>query len=1299
MRATKIAKILLYCLAGFAGVVLLLLLGVKLALDRVPHYQAEIKSWVFAQTGYHIGFAHVSPALRWYGPELYFDGLELRSKDDQRVLMRAGGGRVALDVWQLLRAGRLLAGQVELDSPAIEVTRLSADRFALAGQVEVGGDSGVQSTFTADDLPAGTLAIRHAVFTLHDWNADLPKLVLEDVNIDLRHELDGISSTVNAHLPAALGGTVSARARARGHGTLPTLDWDGVVVGRGVSFPGWRRLLPEYLSGLDAGVATFDISAQGRGATLTRAGLDFTASGVATRLADGPLAKFDQMSGALVLAHDGDRWSLSGRRVRALRRDPESAFDVSWNQGAGGLLELTARASYLRIDTLLPLAGFLPRKDLRDKIREVAPTGEWIDTSLALARTTAGDPWRLQVQAKFRDAGFAPLGRAPGLRGLSGSLAGNETGGHVFIDADGAIFAWPTQFPQPLDLEVFQTKLYWKRSAEELLVATPGVQVKTHDGEVHGLMSWRQSSDDSSPVMTLVASVQNGNVANARNYLPRALIAPSAMNWLNRAFVAGHLSRADAVLQGPLRHYPFRDGSGLFLVRVAIDGMTLDYCEGWPAAENVTGEAEFRNEGLGVHMISGRVGAIPLDSVDARFADFKTGELRVKVGARGDAASALAFLQATPLDALSGNAFSSVEARGMLDASVDLFLPFRDFASRRVLVHGRLDDASLNLVGYSTNATEVSGDFDVDNAQVVHADIHGRLLGGPFQMQARPPKYRPVTRTQLEFRGSVNADAVRDALSVPASIALEGETDWRAVLKIAPEPARERSLRLSSTLAGLEMKLPRPLDKPASTPLPSWLEIQWPVSGGPQGRFALGSLVGGSYTLETDAAGTRLAHASFNFGTDVSAAGDSQILDVGGSVERVDLAGWLGLSPGDKNARPLSYYLRSASMHVGELDYLGLAFRDVALNLSAGDAGLHIDVGGPNVKGSISIPDQANAATPWNLQFEQLRFDVPDRDDTDDPPADPSAAVPAASAGLPNPRAVPALDFHAAQLIWGERRFGDVRATLTKLDDGVRLKGLSVAGPTFAVSAAGDWRGKDAGTAHIAGAVTSTDVQSTLKDLGYADVIQAKSGKLDFDLSWLGAPTAAALADVAGHVQLSLDKGQITGLKPGAGRVLGLASIAALPRRLSLDFSDLTDKGLAFDSVRGDFNLRDGNAYTDNVLLKGPAAEIGLIGRVGLKTRDYDQTAVVTGNYTSSLPVAALVGGPVVAGAVLVFTQVFKQPLKGLARGYYRITGPWDNPNVERIKSAEAGAAQAGAAQTGAAQAAQAGAATVEVPK
>ncbi|WP_348240492.1 AsmA-like C-terminal region-containing protein, partial [Salmonella enterica] len=71
--------------------------------------------------------------------------------------------------------------------------------------------------------------------------------------------------------------------------------------------------------------------------------------------------------------------------------------------------------------------------------------------------------------------------------------------------------------------------------------------------------------------------------------------------------------------------------------------------------------------------------------------------------------------------------------------------------------------------------------------------------------------------------------------------------------------------------------------------------------------------------------------------------------------------------------------------------------------------------------------------------------------------------------------------------------------------------------------------------------------------------------------------------------------------------MLGLFSVAALPRRLALDFSDLTDKGLSFDTIHGDFELRDGNAYTNNLLLRGPAAEIGVAGRTGLSSQDFDQ--------------------------------------------------------------------------------------------
>ena len=299
----KAGKILLYCVAGLLGLLLLLMLAVKVALDRAPAYQAEIQQWLHAQTGYHITFAGVSPSFRWYGPELHFERLELRSKDDARVLARAAGGRVAADIWQLISSGKLLAGRIELDSPSITITRLGPTSFALASEIKLGSDDSSLETLTLDDLPAGKLAIRHALVTMQKWNSALPQLELRDVNLDVRRGDEGLSVTFNAHLPPALGGVLSISGNAQGLGRLELLDWTALAWARDISFPGWRLLLPEFLSRLDAGSGAFDLAARGTGRVLTRADLDFAAQGVVTQLNDGPSAKFDQISGALSVLH------------------------------------------------------------------------------------------------------------------------------------------------------------------------------------------------------------------------------------------------------------------------------------------------------------------------------------------------------------------------------------------------------------------------------------------------------------------------------------------------------------------------------------------------------------------------------------------------------------------------------------------------------------------------------------------------------------------------------------------------------------------------------------------------------------------------------------------------------------------------------------------------------------------------------------------------------------------------------------------------------------------------------------
>jgi uncharacterized protein (TIGR02099 family) len=1299
-------KILLLVAAGFAALTLLLMLALKLALDRAPQYQAQIKDWVYRRTGYHIAFAHVWPAFRWYGPELYFDGLELRSPDDRRVLARAAGGRIGADIWQLLQNGKLFALRVELDAPTLAIARLGPSRFALASEIVWGGAAGSVSQTALNDLPAGTLIIRRGVVVVEGWNAALPRLELRDVDFDATRVAHFVSASLSAQLPEQLGGRLRVSGTARGAERIAELRWNVLASASGMHFPGWRELLPDYLTRLDGGTGAFQALVSGRGADVERANLEFSASGVVVRLAESPNAVMDQVSGALTLAHTADRWTLSGRRLRAVsagRQDPDSEFEASWRENAAGMLDLHAEANYLRAETLLPLVGLMPQKDIRERLRDLAPTGEWSDMRLTLARASASEAWRFDARAKFRDMGFAPVGRAPGLRGLSGSLVGTEAAGHLIIDTHAAVYNWPDQFPQPIALSLFKSTLYWRRDPRELLLATSDLALRTHGGSLHAKLAWSQPADGSSPVLTVASSIDDGIVADAPLYFPHLLLPPPALQWLDRAFVAGHLPHAAAVFTGPVRHFPFRDGTGLFLVRFSVDHVTLDYRQDWPRLENVAAQGEFRNQGLSVQVASALAGPLKVDSGNVRFVDFKNGEMEVHAAAHGDAADALGYLAATPLDALAEGGFSSVEGSGALRCGVDLFFPFKQFDARRVLVHVDLHDATLRRRGASVAATDIAGGADIDGAQVVRADLRGQLLGGPFQMTARTPRSRAAMRTQLEFRGTLTGAALHEALGLSGAMAIDGQTDWRGVLRMSPEPARERSLHLASSLAGIELGLPAPLHKAAAASLPATVDVQWPAPAVTQLKVMLGTVVRSEVSLDDDPSGIKVSRATVWFGGGEPLAADGPGLTIGGQIDELDLAGWLDLSASAKPDKPLSSYLHAAKLTLGRVDYHAASLRDVTLGLAADPGGWRVAFEGPNASGWMALPGPDDPQAPWDLEFERLKFvdaaavDAAAVDAAT--PVDGAAANAAAAAAAGgntaaaaadsappapqhaaektpslDPRTLPAVRFHAGELAWGDRQFGEVRATVVKLEDGVSLKELTATSASYGAHATGEWRVSGSG---LKGLITSYDVGETMKQLGFAAVLEAKSGDLEFDLSWPGAPTDEALSQAAGHVRVSLGKGQIVGLKPGAGRVLGLASFSELPRRLALDFSDVTDKGFAFDTVRGDFELRDGSAYTDDVVVKGPAAEIGLIGRVGLKNKDYDQTAVVTGNVSSTLALPAFAAGPIVGGAALLFTQLFKQPLKGLVRGYYRITGTWDNPTVERIKSADAPTATA----------------------
>ena len=155
--------------------------------------------------------------------------------------------------------------------------------------------------------------------------------------------------------------------------------------------------------------------------------------------------------------------------------------------------------------------------------------------------------------------------------------------------------------------------------------------------------------------------------------------------------------------------------------------------------------------------------------------------------------------------------------------------------------------------------------------------------------------------------------------------------------------------------------------------------------------------------------------------------------------------------------------------------------------------------------------------------------------------------------------------------------------------------------------ASGTWSGRgEAARTQLRLDVDSDDIGALLAGLGLGGQVGGGKGKLGIDAHWRGGPEALDPNTMDAAITLDARDGRLLEIEPGAGRVLGLLGVAQLPRRLTLDFRDFFDKGFAFDSIKGDVRLAQGAARTDNLAIKGPAADIHVRGSADLRTQRQD---------------------------------------------------------------------------------------------
>jgi len=822
----------------------------------------------------------------------------------------------------------------------------------------------------------------------------------------------------------------------------------------------------------------------------------------------------------------------------------------------------------------------------------------------------------------------------------------------------------------------------------------------------------------------------SGQVLAANAFWPRNKIARTA-DWLERALAGGRLVAGRAWLRGPAGPFPFPNHRGHFEAVADIEEAGLDFHPDWPGLRDLQAELLFENGSLHIASDQARIGGLAVAGAQARIENLKQPILHVGGGGQDSAEQLLAFVAQTPIQAIIGAHLEGRSILGRPRVAVDLRLPLKRELGQaavdgRIIFAGeRYHDAAYNLV-----LDELHGELAFDRHGLSTEDLDLRLAGEPAQLDLRIAQATRDPDMALEARldGRLSSAALLAGFdwAQPLAQASPGRADWQVEL-VVPERRDDRSdgrdragagapsngtdaagrLTVTSDLAGIALQLPAPLRKPAGTMLPFTLVVGTgggpvPADGGAAGSSAagtaqrpvqltLGNLVAMDLRLPAGSASNQIqpdvpadalatpassqVRGSVALGAAKAGVLPASGLVVSGQSAALDIGGWLGLGAslglGQGQGASAGNWPRVA-LNTGELIVLGRHLRDVELRLDPGAGQAAIELAGPDVAGeAVWIP--ASVSAPASLQARLSKLHVPEAD-TDGDTA--SASASGVDTGF-NPARLPALDIAIDSLVLGSIPFGQVQMLARPQGRGLQVSRFDTRSELFALQAEGEWwRSRGEERSQFVVELQTEDLGAMLTSFGFQGAVDGGRTQARIDGGWIGPPAAFALAGIDGTLTVNVGDGRIREVDPGVGRLFGLLNLREIPRRLMLDFRDFYGQGLRFSSIQGSFRLNIGNAFTDGIQIKSPSADILLSGRTGLAARDYDQTIQVRPRVGGTLPVVgAIAGGPAGAAAGLVVQGLLR--IDDASRIVYRVTGPWEEPVIERQDEARSGAAPA----------------------
>jgi uncharacterized protein (TIGR02099 family) len=1241
------------------GVAALFLAAVVLAAGRllVPSlvaYRADLEALATDVLHKTVTIGRIEGGWRGLNPVLRLRDVAITDPGQSAAVLSVSEIWIGIDAMNFLRERRLSLESIDVIGADVTVIRDPDGNFHISGMTQDPGDEGS----LADLLNIDRLSIHDSVITYADQYAERYPVRFTDVTLTLDSAGKHPLLTGYVMLPPQLGHRVDVTAEI--HKTEgPPEQWGGRAYLKGHSL----LISEENLRSVAADVnvsGTADLRcwlSLGAGQLRqVRGELEVAALQLHQQGEDaGTDYAIDRFSGRFGWRKRPSGWQFAAQQLvveqGAAVREAAGVSIAQRNHRGDAYYSGEFNGLYLEdLQSLVRATSGIPEAQ-RHRIARLQPEGLIEKFHIDVRHT--GD--RREVQGfdmTFRDLGIRPV-EGPGFSGLRGSVTGTQDAGALWLRTRHAGFSDTGVFRDELRFDAVTGEIGWQWRDGDLAITGNALHVENTDLALTGDLDLRIPEDGATPVVNLQLEMHRGQLGRIRHYLPARVMPARGVAWLDRSLVSGDIRDGSVLLQGPLDKLPFDNGEGRLEVRLPVTSAVLDYSPDWTPIRGLAAQVNITGRSMDIVSRQGTIRTASLAQVSARIKDLVEPDLLLKGTVTGDLPVMLAELGSSPLGELYGGFVDRVTGTGKTKLDLDVFVPLHG-EGREVRVKGiiHLEGSGLKVNASGIGLDRIRGKIAFNSDGISGKDLQARLLDAPVKVNVRTEPQDAVT--SIGIRGPLDIVSIVADEQPALDGILHGKSDWDVQLRIARLQGRKEtpsvSIELTSSLEGFSIDLPAPFGKAAADTRPLSVTVGQIAHPEHVLQFRYADLLQGILGIGGGEQGMALQQGNIMTGVGPVAMPGSRELFIGGRLEHFSLTEWQPVfARFDGDAGPPV----RLDLEIGTLELLQHALADVSLRAVETGTVQNFVLDGPTVKGTVRLEHGTTDIERVTADLELLKLRRQ---------ADAADTVTAA-----DPNNFPELDIAIKLLKYEGMKLGKVQLQASTAPGVVQVSRFAVTSDMLSLEASGNWRalsGRQVSQFEIE--VTDGKLEKLFRELDYQEDVTGGDIQGSLRASWPGAPWTFRPAVVDGKLYLLIKDGQLLNVKPGAGRVFGLVSLHTLPRRLSLDFDDLYKKGYAFDRIEGHFVLNDGDAFTSDLVIEGPAARIDISGRIGLEDEDYDELVTVVPHVGSSLPIAgAIAGGPIVGAALLLAEHLFGDELEKhtkFAHKQYTVTGPWADP-------------------------------------